>query len=74
MAADIVVRPGWFTPGGAGQGRADATPPMSFPPPWVFMIIKISGLRSSDIIWSPPGIHSNRLHPKAAGRGRFTSA
>lgn len=83
LPVDIVVQPGWLTtphtrtrpPEGRGWGWADATPLMSFPPSWVFLIIKISGLRrTSDIFWSPPGKHSHRPHPKAAGLGGFTRA
>lgn len=68
MPVDIVVRPGWFTPGGAGHGRgqAAATPLMSFPPPWVFLMIKISGLRTSDFFWFPTWETQSQAIPQSS--------
>lgn len=39
--------------GGGGDMQTPATPLMSFPPPWVFLIIKISGLRTSGLSFGP---------------------
>lgn len=54
---------------GAGVGQKDAIPLMSFPPPRVFLIIK---LRTSDV-WSPPGKQSQAT-PQSSSCGGFTRA
>lgn len=55
LPADTVVWPRLVHPwrGGAEAGTGRRHSPMSFSPPWVFLIIKISGLRTSDFFWFP---------------------